>query len=57
MKITMIGHSTVLIETAGQKILTDTILRVVGQSCLCTYRSPGKTSEETKGCKPCTNFT
>jgi L-ascorbate metabolism protein UlaG (beta-lactamase superfamily) len=46
MKITMIGHSTVLIETAGQKILTDPYFGLWGNIAYARIVPPAKTREE-----------
>jgi L-ascorbate metabolism protein UlaG (beta-lactamase superfamily) len=48
MKITMIGHSTVLIETAGQKILTDPYFGLWGNIAYARIAPPAKTREELK---------
>ncbi|MHB8337399.1 MAG: MBL fold metallo-hydrolase [Ignavibacteriaceae bacterium] len=46
MKITMIGHSTVLIETGGQKILTDPYFGLWGNIAYARTAPPAKTREE-----------
>jgi L-ascorbate metabolism protein UlaG (beta-lactamase superfamily) len=46
MKITMIGHSTVLIETAGQKIITDPYFGLWGNIAYARIAPPAKTREE-----------
>ena len=46
MKVTMIGHSTVLIETAGMKILTDPYFGTWGNLAYKRIASPSKTREE-----------
>ena len=49
MQITMIGHSTVLIETAGQKILTDPYFGVRGNPAYMRVAPPGKSRTECAG--------
>ncbi|MGA3160074.1 MAG: MBL fold metallo-hydrolase [Terracidiphilus sp.] len=46
MKVTMIGHSTVLIETAGKKILTDPYFGTWGNPAYKRIAPPSKTREE-----------
>ena len=46
MKVTMIGHSTVLIETAGKKILTDPYFGVWGNPAYKRLAPPFKTRTE-----------
>jgi L-ascorbate metabolism protein UlaG (beta-lactamase superfamily) len=46
MKVTMIGHSTVLIETAGKKILTDPYFGTWGNIAYKRIAPPFKTREE-----------
>jgi len=46
MQLTMIGHSTVLIETGGQKILTDPFLRTYGNPAYKRLRPPSRTRQE-----------
>jgi L-ascorbate metabolism protein UlaG (beta-lactamase superfamily) len=46
MQITMIGHSTVLIETGGQKMLTDPYFGVWGNIAYARLAPPAKTREE-----------
>ena len=46
MQITMIGHSTVLIETGGQKILTDPYFGAWGNLAYARVAPPAKTREE-----------
>lgn len=46
MQITMIGHSTVLIETGGQKILTDPYFGVWGNIAYARLAPPAKIREE-----------
>ena len=46
MQITMIGHSTVLIETGGQKMLTDPYFGVWGNIAYARLAKPAKTREE-----------
>ncbi len=49
MKITMIGHSTTLIETAGMRILTDPYFGLWGNPAYARIARPGKSREELKG--------
>jgi L-ascorbate metabolism protein UlaG (beta-lactamase superfamily) len=49
MKVTMIGHSTVLIEVAGQRILTDPYFGSWGNPAYARIAPPGKTREELLG--------
>ena len=46
MKITMIGHSTVLIEVAGQRILTDPYFGLHGNPAYARLRPPARSREE-----------
>ncbi len=46
MRITMIGHSTVLIETGGIKILTDPYFGLWGQLAYTRLAPPAKTRKE-----------
>lgn len=46
MKITMIGHSTVLIETNGKKILTDPYFGIWGNPAFSRNREPAKTRQD-----------
>jgi len=46
MKVTMIGHSTVLIEAAGTKILTDPYFGTWGNLAYKRLAPPSKTSEQ-----------
>ena len=46
MKITMIGHSTVLIEIAGQRILTDPYFGLHGNPAYARPRPPARSREE-----------
>lgn len=46
MKITMIGHSTVLIELEGQKILTDPYFSSTGNLAYARPMPPARTCEE-----------
>ncbi len=46
MKITMIGHSTVLIETAGKRVLTDPYFGLHGNPAYARPRPPACTREE-----------
>lgn len=46
MQVTMIGHSTVLIETGGQKILTDPYFGLWGHIAYARLAPPAKTREE-----------
>jgi L-ascorbate metabolism protein UlaG (beta-lactamase superfamily) len=46
MQITMIGHSTVLIETGGQKILTDPYFGLWGNIAYARLAPPARTREE-----------
>ena len=46
MKITMIGHSTVLIEVAGTRILTDPYFGLHGNPAYARPRPPARTREE-----------
>jgi L-ascorbate metabolism protein UlaG (beta-lactamase superfamily) len=48
MKVTMIGHSTVLIEAAGMKILTDPYFGTWGNLAYKRIASPFKTREKMK---------
>ncbi len=48
MKITIIGHSTVLIETADTKILTDPYLGTWGNPAYARIAPPARTREELK---------
>ena len=49
MKVTMVGHSTVLIEAAGKRILTDPFFGSWGNPAYARLAPPGKTREELKG--------
>jgi len=49
MKVTMIGHSTVLIETAGKKILTDPYFGSWGNLAYKRTAPPSKTRKEMEG--------
>jgi L-ascorbate metabolism protein UlaG (beta-lactamase superfamily) len=46
MKITMIGHSTVLIEVAGSRILTDPYFGLHGNPAYARPRPPARSREE-----------
>ena len=46
MKVTMIGHSTVLIEAAGMKILTDPYFGTWGNLAYKRTAPPSRTREE-----------
>lgn len=46
MQLIMIGHSTVLIETGGQKILTDPFLRTYGNPAYKRLKPPACSREE-----------
>jgi L-ascorbate metabolism protein UlaG (beta-lactamase superfamily) len=46
MQVTMIGHSTVLIETGAQKILTDPYFGLWGHIAYARLAPPAKTREE-----------
>lgn len=46
MKITMIGHSTVLIEAAGKRVLTDPYFGLHGNPAYARPRPPARTREE-----------
>ena len=46
MKITMIGHSTVLVEIAGQRILTDPYFGLHGNLAYARPRPPARSREE-----------
>jgi L-ascorbate metabolism protein UlaG (beta-lactamase superfamily) len=46
MKITMIGHSTVLIEVAGKRILTDPYFGLHGNLAYARPRPPARSREE-----------
>lgn len=46
MRITMIGHSTILIETDGKKILTDPFWGMFGNPAFARIGAPAKTREE-----------
>lgn len=46
MKITMIGHSTVLIEVAGKRILTDPWFGLFGNPAYARLRPPALTREQ-----------
>jgi L-ascorbate metabolism protein UlaG (beta-lactamase superfamily) len=48
MKVTMIGHSTVLIEAAGIKMLTDPYFGLRGNAAYARLAPPFKTREELK---------
>ncbi|MBU1699192.1 MAG: MBL fold metallo-hydrolase [Candidatus Eisenbacteria bacterium] len=48
MQITMIGHSTVLIETGGQKIITDPYFGVGGNIAYARLAPPAKIREEVR---------
>jgi L-ascorbate metabolism protein UlaG (beta-lactamase superfamily) len=48
MKVTMIGHSTVLIEAAGRRILTDPYFGSWGNPAYARLAPPGKTRAELK---------
>jgi L-ascorbate metabolism protein UlaG (beta-lactamase superfamily) len=49
MKVTMIGHSTVWIETAGRRIITDPYFGSWGNLAYARLAPPGKTRAELKG--------
>ena len=49
MKITMIGHCTVLIETSGKKIITDPYFGSWGNLVYERLNPPAKTREELRG--------
>ncbi len=46
MKITLVGHSTVLSETSGQKILTDPYFGLWGNIAYSRIAPPVETREE-----------
>jgi L-ascorbate metabolism protein UlaG (beta-lactamase superfamily) len=46
MKITMIGHSTVLIELAGKKFLTDPYFGTWGNPAYARLKAPAKSRQE-----------
>jgi len=46
MKITMIGHSTVLIEAAGKRVLTDPYFGLHGNPAYARPRPPARTRKE-----------
>jgi L-ascorbate metabolism protein UlaG (beta-lactamase superfamily) len=46
MQITLIGHSTILIETAGKRILTDPFWNTWGNPAFARVGTPAKTREE-----------
>jgi L-ascorbate metabolism protein UlaG (beta-lactamase superfamily) len=46
MRLTMIGHSTVLIETEGKKILTDPYWGTWGNPAFARFGIPAKTRQE-----------
>jgi L-ascorbate metabolism protein UlaG (beta-lactamase superfamily) len=46
MQITMIGHSTVLIETGGKKILTDPFFGVRGNPAFARVGVPARSRQE-----------
>jgi L-ascorbate metabolism protein UlaG (beta-lactamase superfamily) len=46
MKITMIGHSTVLVEVAGMRILTDPYFGLHGNPAYARPRPPARSREE-----------
>src|SRR5271157_6020805 len=46
MKITMIGHSTVLIEAAGKRVLTDPYFGLRGNPAYARVRPPARSREE-----------
>lgn len=48
MQLTMIGHSSVLIETAGKKILTDPYWSMCGNPVYARVGTPAKTRQEMK---------
>jgi L-ascorbate metabolism protein UlaG (beta-lactamase superfamily) len=48
MRITMIGHSTILIETSGIRILTDPYFGVWGNPAYARPKPPAHTREEMK---------
>jgi L-ascorbate metabolism protein UlaG (beta-lactamase superfamily) len=48
MKITMIGHSTTLVETGGMRILTDPYFGLRGNPAYARLRPPARTREEMK---------
>lgn len=48
MKITMIGHSTVLIEIAGKRILTDPYFGLHGNAGYARPHPPARTREEVR---------
>ncbi len=48
MRITMIGHSTVLLELAGLSLLTDPFFGLRGNPAYGRLRPPGRTREELK---------
>lgn len=49
MKITMIGHSTVLIEAAGQRLLTDPYFGLHGNPAYVRVQPPAQRRDELKG--------
>lgn len=46
MKITLIGHSTVLIEAAGKRLLTDPFFHLHGNPAYARVRPPARSREE-----------
>ncbi|MBZ5509042.1 MAG: MBL fold metallo-hydrolase [Acidobacteriia bacterium] len=48
MKITMIGHSTTLIETGGMRILTDPYFGLRGNPAYARLKPPAQPREELK---------
>jgi N-acyl-phosphatidylethanolamine-hydrolysing phospholipase D len=49
MKLTMIGHSTVLIEAAGKRLLTDPYFGTWGNPALARLAPPARTRAELSG--------
>jgi L-ascorbate metabolism protein UlaG (beta-lactamase superfamily) len=49
MRITMIGHSTVLIEAAGKRILTDPFFSPYGNPAYARVHAPARSREELAG--------
>jgi L-ascorbate metabolism protein UlaG (beta-lactamase superfamily) len=46
MQITLIGHSTILIETAGKRVLTDPFWNTWGNPAFARVETPAKAREE-----------
>lgn len=56
MKVTMIGHSTVLIEAAGKKILTDPYFGTWGNIAYKRTAPPFKNTPGDRGCRSGSGF-